>query len=57
MTMKGDITISAALKRAEEQMTMANLAENTRRLYRKEIRRFFDSVGKQPSEVAAADLA
>ena len=56
MTMKGDMTISAALERAEEQMTMANLAENTRRSYRQEIRRFFDSVGKQPSEVAAADL-
>jgi len=56
MKMNGDMTISAALERAEEQMTIVNLAENTRRAYRLEFRRFFDSVGKAPSEVVAADL-
>ena len=56
MTMNGDMTVPAALERAEEQMTMTNLAESTRRAYRLEIRRFFDSVGKEPSEVAATDL-
>ena len=56
MTMNGDMTVPAALERAEEQMTMTNLAESTRRAYRLEIRRFFGSVGKEPSELAATDL-
>ncbi len=54
--MEGDMTISAALERIEEQMTIANLAESTRKAYRLEIRRFYESVGKESSEVAVADL-
>ncbi len=46
MTMNLELTISAVLDRAEEQMTMTNLAENTRKAYRFEIRRFFDHIGK-----------
>lgn len=56
MTMKDDMTISAALERAEEQMTMANLAENTRRSYRQWMRSFFDCVDKEPCEVTAEDV-
>ena len=56
MRMNGDMTISAALERAEEQMTIANLAKNAREAYRLELRRFFDNVGKDPREVVVADL-
>ena len=41
MKMNANLTISAVLERAEEQMTMANLAGNTRKAYRLEFRRFF----------------
>ena len=56
MRMNGDMTISAAPERAEEQMTIVNLAKSTRKAYRLELRRFFDNFGKDPSEVVAADL-
>ena len=56
MHMNRDLTISEALGRVEEQMTIANLAENTRKSYRGEIRRFFEHVGKMPGEVEAGDV-
>lgn len=56
MKMNANLTISAVLARAEEQMTMANLAGNTRKAYRLEFRRFFDNVGKRPCEVEAEDV-
>ena len=56
MHMKSDLTVSEALARVEEQMTMANLAENTRKSYRGEIRRIFEHVGKMPGEVEAEDV-
>ncbi len=56
MTMNTELTISAALERAEEQMTMTNLAENTRKAYRLEIRRFFDHIGKPVCEISAEDV-
>lgn len=56
MTMNTELTISAVLDRAEEQMTMTNLAENTRKAYRLEIRRFFDHIGKPVCEIGAEDV-
>ncbi len=47
ISMDAELTIPAVLDRAEEQMTMTNLAKNTRKAYRLEIRRFFDYVGKR----------
>ena len=52
MTMNTELTISAAL----EQMTMTNLAENTRKAYRLEIRSFFDHVGKPVCEISTEDV-
>ena len=56
MIMNDDLTISDALERAEEQMTLAYLAENTCKAYRLEIRGFFDTVSKLPSEIGAEDV-
>ncbi len=56
MTMNTELTISADLGRVEEQMTMTNLAENTCKAYRPEIRRFFDNVGKPVCEISAEDV-
>ena len=56
MNVNTDMTLAEAMHRVKEQMTMVNLAENTRKGYLLEIRRFFDHYGKSPAELGAEDV-
>ncbi len=53
MTMGTSLTIFAPLKHAGHQMTMTNLAETTRKVYRPRIRRFFDRIAKTVCQIGA----
>ena len=56
VTMNTNLMNSAALEHTEDQMTMTNLAENTRKEYRPEIHRFFDDIGNSACQIGVEDV-